>query len=97
MQIISYLDRNITTSAFKKEASLDMLLKNQNFSRAKVKNFKIETQATAASFFEEAVFCFSALVSYTTKRKCGAGSSAYRPATFTIFLRREVGMDSGEC
>lgn len=76
MQIISYLDRNITTSAFKKEASLDMLLKNQNFSRAKVKNFKLETQATAASFFEEAVFCFSALASYITKRKTQSLSCA---------------------
>lgn len=69
MQIISYLDRNITTSAFKKEASLDMLLKHQNFSRAKVKSLKIGTQVSVSTFVEEVTVCVSALSSFLAKRK----------------------------
>lgn len=69
MQIISYLDKNITTSAYRKETSLDMLLRHQNFSRARVRTFKIGTQLSFSAFFEELLLCISSISAFFIKWK----------------------------
>lgn len=64
MQIISYLDTNMSSSALKKKVSLDFLLENQNFSRAKVRSVKMHTQTAAVGFVSEIYETLSGITSF---------------------------------
>ncbi len=76
MQIISYLDKNMTSSAYKKEAGLEMLLKQQNFSRAKVRSIRNTAGSTIKDVVQEAAFSFSGLFAFLLKWKTVVLASA---------------------